>query len=158
MERQEFLKSLGLGFATVCAGACLASCGGGDDTSTPGNTTPPTTPPTTNPPPPATNTVTANLSSLTTVGSSTKVNSVLFFRIAAGDTASSFVATEAQCPHQGGNLNWIQGQDIIRCDTHSATFQKNGTNVSPPVGGGSARSLKIYSTTVNATSVIATLS
>ena len=155
MERQEFLKSLGFGFATVCAGACLASCGGGDDTSTPGNTNPP---PTTNPPPPVNNTVTANLSSLATVGSSIKVGAVLFFRIATGDTSSSFVATEAQCPHQGGNLNWIQNQDLIRCDIHSATFQKNGVTISQPIGGGSARSLKIYSTTVNSTSVIATLS
>ena len=155
MERQEFLKSLGFGFATICAGACLASCGGGDDTSTPGNTNPP---PTTNPPPPANNTVSANLSSLATVGSSTKVSSVLFFRIAAGDTASSFVATEAICPHAGWNLNWFQNQDLIKCDTHSATFQKTGTTISQPVGGGSARSLKIYSTTVNSTSVIATLS
>lgn len=154
MERQEFLKSLGLGFATVCAGACLASCGGGDDTSTPGNTNPP---PTTNPPPVTGNTATASLSNLATVGSSTKVGAVLFFRIAAGDMPSSFVATEAQCPHQAGNLNWIQSQDLIRCDLHSATFQKNGTTISQPVGGGNARNLKIYSTTVNATSVVATL-
>ena len=155
MERQEFLKSLGFGFATFCAGACLASCGGGDDTSTPGNTNPP---PTTNPPPPVNNTVTANLSSLATVGSSIKVGAVLFFRIATGDTAASFVATEAICPHAGGNLNWIHNQDLIRCDLHSATFQRNGVTISQPVGGGSARSLKIYSTTVDATSVIATLS
>lgn len=152
MERQEFLKTLGVSFAAVCAGACLASCGGGDDTSTPGNTTPPVVNP------PVGNTVTANLSSLTTVGSSTKVGAVLFFRIATGDVPASFVATEAQCPHQAGNLNWVQSQNRIICDLHAAQYQQNGTVVSQPVGGGATRTLKIYSTTVNATSVVATLS
>jgi len=158
MERQEFLKTLGISFATVCAGACLASCGGGEDASTPNNSNPPSTnPPGTNPPATG-NTATASLSSLTNVGSSIKVGAVLFFRIATGDTPSSFVATEASCPHQGGNLNWIQNQNIIRCDLHSATFQSNGTVTSQPIGGGSARTLRIYTTTVNSTSVVATLS
>lgn len=74
MERQEFLKTLGISFATVCAGACLASCGG-KDTSTPGNTTPP---PVTNPPPTTGNTASASLSNLATIGASTKVGAVLF--------------------------------------------------------------------------------
>ena len=153
MERQEFLKSLGFGFATVCAGASLAGCGGGDDTSTPGNTNPP---PTTTPPPATSNTVTASLSSLATVGSSTKVGAVLFFRIAVGDVPSSFVAVQSQCTHQGGDLNWIQNQELIRFNLHSASFQRNGTPISQPIGGGSVTPLRVYATTVNATSVIAT--
>ena len=152
MERQQFLKSLGFGFATVCAGACLASCGSGD-TSTPGNTTPPVT----NPPPATGNTATASLASLTSIGSSTKVGAVLFFRIATGDTPTSFVATEAVCPHQGGGLDWVQNQNRIICSLHSAQFQQNGTVISQPQGGGTVRVLKIYTTTVNATSVIATI-
>ena len=154
MERQEFLKTLGISFATVCAGACLASCGGGDDTSTPNNTTPP---PTTNPPTTG-NTVTANLSSLSAVGSSTTISNVLFFRIAAADVPASFVAVQAQCTHQGGSLNWQQNQDLIRCSLHSASFEKNGTPISQPIGGGSVTPLRVYSTTVNSTSVIATIS
>ncbi len=150
MERQEFLKSLGFGFATICAGSCLASCGGGDDTSTPNNQTPTT--PTTG------TTVSANLTSLSTVGSSTKVGTTLFIRIATGDTPSSFVATEAICPHQGGGLDWFQNQNLIICNLHSAQYQSNGSVVSQPVGGGSTRTLKIYNTTVSATSVIATIS
>jgi cytochrome b6-f complex iron-sulfur subunit len=153
MERQEFLRSLGLGFVAVCAGSCLAGCGGGDEVGTPSTQNPPNTNP-----PITGSTVTASLSNLTSVGSSTKVGGVLFFRIAAGDTPSSFVATEAQCTHQGGNLNWIQNQDLIRCDLHSASFLKNGAVNSQPVGGGSATQLKVYTTTVNSTSVIATVS
>lgn len=154
MERQEFLKTLGISFAVACAGACLASCGG-KDTATPGNNN---ASPLINPTPATGNTATASLSNLTTVGSSTKVGAVLFFRIATGDMPSSFVATEAICPHQAGNLNWIQSQNIIRCDLHASTYESNGSVVSQPVGGGSTRTLKIYSTTVNATSIIATIS
>jgi cytochrome b6-f complex iron-sulfur subunit len=153
MERQEFLKTLGISFAVACAGSCLASCGG-KDTSTPGNTIPPVT----NPPPTTGNTATASLSNLTTIGSSTKVGAVLFFRIATGNTPSSFVATEAICPHQAGNLNWVQSDNRIICDLHASTYQQNGTVISQPVGGGSTRALKIYSTTVNTTSVVATIS
>ncbi|OAQ41866.1 hypothetical protein A5893_01745 [Pedobacter psychrophilus] len=153
MERQEFLKTLGISFAAVCAGSCLASCGS-KDTSTPSNPNPPVT----NPPVATGSTVSANLSSLATVGASTKVSNVLFFRIASGDTASSFVATEAICPHQAGNLNWFQNQNLIICDLHASQYQQNGTVVSQPQGGGSTRTLKIYSTTVTSTSVIATIS
>ena len=155
MERQEFLKSLGFGFATVCAGACLASCGGGDDTSTPNNPNPTPTPP------PAGggtgNTVSAPLSSLSSIGSSTKVGAVLFFRIAAGDMPSSFVATEAICPHQGGGLNWVQNQNRIICNLHAAQYQASGVVISQPQGGGATRALVIYTTTVTATSVVATI-
>ena len=153
MERHEFLKTLGISFATVCAGACLAGCGGGDDASTPNNSNPPPA----NNPPATGNTVTANLSNLATVGASIRVGSVLFFRIASGDLPSSFVATESICPHANGNLNWIQSQNLIRCSQHQASFQSNGAVNSQPVGGGSVRTLRIYTTTVNATSVIATV-
>lgn len=154
MERQEFLKTLGLSFAAVCAGACLASCGGGDDTSTPNNSNPP---PRTNPPASG-STVTANLSSLANIGSSITVSNVLFFRIAAANVPASFVAVQAQCTHQGGSLNWVQNQDLIRCSLHSASFEKNGTPISQPVGGGSVTPLRVYATTVDSSSVIATIS
>jgi cytochrome b6-f complex iron-sulfur subunit len=39
MERNEFIKSLGLGMALVCTGSCFSGCGGGksdDATPTPG--------------------------------------------------------------------------------------------------------------------------
>ncbi len=153
MERQEFLKTLGISFAAVCAASCLSSCGG-KDASTPSNPNPPVT----NPPVATGSTVSANLSSLATVGASTKVSGILFFRIATGDTPSSFVATEAICPHQAGNLNWFQNQNLIVCDLHASQYQQNGSVVSQPQGGGSTRTLKIYSTTVNSTSVVATIS
>ena len=96
MERHEFLKSLGLGVAMVCGGACLSACGGGDDTSTPNNPNP-----TPSPNPGTGNTVSIDIpSKLANVGDQTAMNGVLFFRMAAGNTSASFVTTEALCPHQ----------------------------------------------------------
>lgn len=154
MERQEFLKSLGLGLAVVCTGACLSACGG-DDTSTPGNNNPP---PGTNPPPAGT-TATVSLTSLATVGASMKNNGVLFFRIAEGNTASSFVATEAICPHQNGNLNWLANNNLIQCDSHAAQYQASGAIIrGPQNSAGNTRALKIYAVTVSSTTVTATVS
>jgi hypothetical protein len=37
MERNEFLKSLGLGVALVCTGSCLSGCGSKGDNPEPNN-------------------------------------------------------------------------------------------------------------------------
>lgn len=156
MERQEFLKSLGLGLAVVCTGACMSACGGGDDASTPGNNNPP---PGNNPPPAGGSTASVNLTSLSTVGASMKNNGVLFFRIAEGNSASSFVATEALCPHQNGNLNWLANNNLIQCDFHAAQYQASGAIIrGPQNSSGSTRALKIYAVTVSSTTVTATIS
>ena len=155
MERQEFLRSLGLGLAVVCTGSCLSACGGGDDdTSKPGNNNPPG-----NNPPPAGSTVSINLSSLATVGSAAKSGGVLFIRVADGNAAASFVATEALCPHQGGNLNWLANNNLIQCDSHAAQYQQSGAIIRGPQGStGDTRALKIYAVTVSSTAVTATIS
>jgi cytochrome b6-f complex iron-sulfur subunit len=154
MERHEFLKSLGLGVAMVCGGACLSACGS-DDTSSPNNTNP-TTPP---PPPTTGNTVSIDIpSKLANVGDQTTMNGVLFFRLAAGNNSASFVATEALCPHQSGQLSWINNQNKIQCQLHQAEFSSSGTvTQGPQNSGGSARTLKIYATTISGNTLTATL-
>ena len=139
MERQEFLKTLGISFAAVCAGSCLSACGKDDATPAPA--------------PPTGSTVSANLSDLSTIGAKVIVSGVAFFRIAAGGTASSFIATEPLCTHQSGNLNWVQSSNLILCDRHSAKFNSSGVNISPPLGGGSASDLKTFVVTVNGATV-----
>lgn len=153
MERQEFLKSLGLGLFAVCAGSCLSACGGSDEVGTPSN-------PGNNQPPIAVgNKVTVNMSTMPNVGDSTKLNGVLFIRIAAGSTATSFVATEAICPHQGGGLDWLQGQNLIQCNLHQAQFTSSGTVTRGPSTGGGVRALRIYPLAIeNNTSLTATVS
>lgn len=155
MERQEFLKSLGISFAVVCAGACLSACGGKGNTGTP-SATPPTNPPGSGG---TGNTVSINIpSKLANIGDQTTMNGVLFFRIASGNTSSSFVATEALCPHQGGNLVWLNNQTKIQCQLHQSEYTTSGTVTQGPQGSsGNTRALKIYATTISGDTITATV-
>lgn len=147
MERDEFLKTLGISFAMVCAGSCLQSCGkGGDDTGTPGS-------------PPGGgggggNTASVDISTMASVGSQQTVNGVLFIRMDAANSASSFVATEAVCPHQGGTLTWQQNK--IVCGTHASTYSSTGAVTAQPNDGGQTRALKIYVVTLTGSTLTAT--
>lgn len=147
MERDEFLKTLGISFAMVCAGSCFQSCGkkGGDDTGEPNPGT-------------GSNKVSVDISTMASVGSQKVLSGVLFFRLASESSASSFVATEAICPHEGGNLAWQPNNTRIQCDNHLATFSNLGAVLSGPVGGGSVRALKIYPVTLTGTTLTATKS
>lgn len=147
MERDEFLKTLGISFAMVCAGTCLHSCGKGspDETGSP------------NPPGGGgggSNTASVNISTMANVGSQQTVNGVLFIRMASANAASSFVATEAICPHQGGTLTWQQ--DKIICGNHAATYSSTGAVTGQPNDGGQTRALKIYPVTLTGTTLTAT--
>jgi Rieske Fe-S protein len=95
---------------------------------------------------------------MSSVGSQTIVNGVLFFRIAAENIASSFVATESACPHQGNPLTWQQSNNRIFCNSHSSTYTSAGAVTNQPVGGGSTRALKIYPVTLTGTTLTATKS
>ena len=141
MERNEFIKSLGLGFALACTGSCLTACGGKEDEATP---------------PTETGTkVSIDLSQLSTVGVGVTSGNVKFFRIATGDTPASFLAIQEKCPHQGGALNWVNNQ--IQCAWHRAQFNINGAVVAQPNGGGSVSALKVYPVAINGTTLTATV-
>ena len=148
MERDQFLKTLGISLAMVCAGTCLHSCGkkGGED----GPDTDPGT---------GGNKVSIDISSMAALGSQKTSGGVLFFRIAQENQASSFVATEAFCPHQGGDLAWQQTSNKIQCSLHAATYTSAGAVTSQPVGSsGNTRALKIYTVTLTGTTLTATKS
>ena len=152
MERQEFLKSLGLGIAAVCAGSCLSACGGKGETGNP-STNPGSGGGTTG------NTVSGDFNSrIPNVGDQTTLNGVLFFRISAGNTTSSFVATEALCPHQSGQLVWLNNRNKIQCQLHQAEYTTSGTVSQGPQGSsGSTRTLKIYNTSITGNTITATV-
>lgn len=141
MERDEFLKKLGLGLALVCTGSCFQGCSKGGE-SEPDNG----------------QTASIDVTTLVAVGSQAKVNGVLFIRVAPGSSTASFVATESICPHMGGNLNWMAANGNIECDNHHATFQSSGAVLTEPLGGDTVRALKIYSTTLTGTTLTATKS
>ncbi|WP_316813932.1 ubiquinol-cytochrome c reductase iron-sulfur subunit [Pedobacter heparinus] len=153
MEREEFIKSLGLGLALLCTGSCISGCGGKGDTGSPD--------PGTNPPGGGGggNTATVDLASqLMAVGDQATANGVLFFRIATGNVPASIVATEASCPHQGGNLVWKQSDNKIQCQLHFSEYSNNGTVLQGPQGTtGNTRTLKIYTTALSGTKLTATI-
>jgi cytochrome b6-f complex iron-sulfur subunit len=151
MERNEFIKSLGLGIALVCAGNCLSSCGSKSDDATPN------TPGGSGGPAIGTKATVDLSTQLLSVGSFVATSGILFVRLATGNTTSSFVATQATCPHQGGSLNWIQANNVIQCSLHSSQYNSAGAVVSQPNDGGTTSALKIYSTSITGTTLTATV-
>ena len=138
MERDEFLKSLGLGLALVCTGSCFQACSKGGDGDEEG-------------PASGTDTASVDISSLASIGSKATVGGVLFMRIAAGNALGSFLATAPICTHEGGQLNWIQAENRIRCSTHGAEFSTTGSVLTGPA----TTALKVYTTTLSGTTLTA---
>lgn len=152
MERNEFIKSLGLGIALVCTGSCLSGCGSKSDDPTPtpgggggGGGISGTK-------------VNVDLASqLTSVGSFISSNGVLFVRLAPGNVTTSFVATQASCPHQGGTLNWVQASNLIQCSLHSSQYTATGSVIRQPSDGGTTSALKVYATEISGNTLTATI-
>ncbi len=146
MERDEFIKNLGLGLIAVCGASTLAACSN-------------KTTPAPNPNPNGGKTATIDLSTkIINVGDQVVTGSILVFRIASGNAPASFVATEAICPHQSGNLNWINSQSFILCDLHAAQYKNTGAIIrGPQNSSGVTRALKIYSTAVSGTNLVVTV-
>ncbi|WP_316769313.1 ubiquinol-cytochrome c reductase iron-sulfur subunit [Pedobacter frigiditerrae] len=152
MERNEFIKSLGLGIALVCTGSCMTGCGskGDEPTPTPGGGGGGGSVGTK---------VNVDLGSqLLTVGAFLASGGVLFIRMATGNATSSFVATQASCPHQGGALNWVQASNVIQCSLHSSKYTTTGSIVAQPNDGGVTSALKVYALSVTGTTLTATIS
>ncbi|WP_082489574.1 ubiquinol-cytochrome c reductase iron-sulfur subunit [Pedobacter sp. Leaf176] len=150
MERNDFIKSLGLGIALVCTGSCLSSCGSkGSDPQpdNPGGGGPSTG-----------TTASINLNNqLLTVGASLTINGILFIRTATGNNATSFAATQAVCPHQGGALNWIQANNYIQCTLHASKYTPAGAILAQPNDGGTTSALKVYTPTVTGNTLSVTV-
>ena len=149
MERDEFIKSLGLGVAMVCTGACFSACGKKSDSPEPGKSNGGGVPSGT--------TASVDLSTqLLTVGASITVNSILFIRTATANVSASFVATQAVCPHQGGALSFIQASNYIQCGLHSSRYTTSGSILAQPNDGGTTSALKVYPLTVSGNTLTAT--
>jgi cytochrome b6-f complex iron-sulfur subunit len=152
MERNEFIKSLGLGIALVCTGSCMSGCGGSkadDPAPKPGGGGG------------GTSGTKVNLdlaTQLLSVGAFTVVNGVLFVRLATGNTTASFTATQATCPHQGGALNWVAASNLLQCALHSSQYSSAGAIIRQPNDGGTTSSLKVYTLELSGNTLTATIS
>jgi len=124
MERGEFLAKFGLGFAAVCTGCALASCGKGGNPAPGGVDVGGATPP---PAQGSGNVFTLDLSSqLTNIGDSKSMNGVILVRLAADNVASSFTAVQVACTHQGTAIGYNEGQHRFICPAHGSEFSNTG--------------------------------
>ncbi|HKG08382.1 MAG TPA: Rieske 2Fe-2S domain-containing protein [Pedobacter sp.] len=158
MERDEFLKSLGFGLALVCTGSCMSGCGKGGDAPEKPEPNPKPNPGGGGGGGGGGNTITVDLANqLKAIGDQMVSSGVLIFRIAAGNTAAAFVATESLCPHQAGNLVWKQAINKVQCQLHFSEYSTGGAVLQGPQGSaGNTRALNIYSTAVTGTTLTVT--
>ena len=158
MKRKQFIFRVGQGVLFTCAGACvLASCSSGDDgmeninnggdnggSNGGGN-------------PGGDDTVSISLNDIPEIGDQKSQSGILFIRIGNGNDPSDFVATEAVCPHQGGQLVYVAGEGYIECQLHFARYENDGDTIRGPQGSsGNTRDLVIYDLDVDGTSLVAT--
>lgn len=153
MKRKDFIFSVGKGVVFTCSGACvLAACSsdsGGSDSGNNGG----------NGGGGGSNQVSISISDIPEIGDQKVQSGVLFIRIGEGSATSDFVATEAMCPHQGGQLVYKENEDIIECQLHFAQYEIDGDTVQGPQNtSGSTRDLKIYTTSISGGTLTATKS
>jgi len=130
MERAEFLTKFGIGFAAVCTGCALASCGKGGNPSpgdvNVGGATPP-------PAQGSGNLFTIDLSSqLANIGDSKSMNGVIVVRLDAGNVPTSFTAVQVACTHEGTAIGYNQGQHRFICPAHGSQFSNTGAVLAGP--------------------------
>lgn len=121
MERDEFLKKLGIGVLAVCAGCGIASCGSKVDVDHLGQTSG-------IPAAGSGNVFSIDLNNdIKNIGDSIKSSGIILVRLAADNIASSFTAVQLTCTHQGSSINYNSVQGIFICPNHGSEFSKNGS-------------------------------
>lgn len=131
MNREEFLKQLGVAALLTCTGSALYSCSQND-------------------PAPANADFTLDLSSsqysaLNTVGGSVSANGIIVARL----STTEFVALSRACTHDGTGVNYRSTQKDFYCSNHGARFSTTGTVLQGPA----KTSLKRYNTELTGSSL-----
>jgi cytochrome b6-f complex iron-sulfur subunit len=144
MERKEFLSTLGISLAAICAGCGIASCGSNPEAEDPkpspttGNTGGTITPP-------ANALMTASLDTeLRNIGEFKIASGVILVRLAAGNAASAFTAVQVACTHQGTSINYNNSQGKFICPNHGSQFSTSGAVLLGPA----TAALKSYAVNV----------
>lgn len=116
MNREEFLKQLGITAWLTCTGSVILSCSQDD-------------------PAPAASTLDFVLdltlsqnAALNTVGGSLAVNGIIIARL----SSTEFVALSRACTHQGTAINYRAGQNDFLCPNHGSRFATSGAVLQGP--------------------------
>jgi cytochrome b6-f complex iron-sulfur subunit len=136
MERKEFLSLLGLGTATIFAGACLSSCS--KQSATGGSAAPTNVDFTIDLSLPANANLAANGGYIYSNG-----------LIVASTAAGAYVAVSQACTHEGVSVQYVCSQDLFYCPSHGARYSDNGAVISGPT----STALKQYNTSLSGTSL-----
>jgi len=135
MHRKDFISTVSVSVAAVCAG-CLAAC-------TKSNSV------TAAPPPTGVNFNIDLASELLNVGDSKQMSAVLVVRLATGNAVASFTAVQVACTHEGTSINYVAAQNQFVCPLHGSTFSTSGTVVQGPA----ATALKKYTIVITNTTL-----
>jgi cytochrome b6-f complex iron-sulfur subunit len=132
MNRDEFLKQLGIAALLTCSGSTMFGCSSENE------------------PAPSNADFTLDLTSsqysaLNTVGGSVSANGIIIARL----SASEFVALSRACTHEGTAINYRSSQNDFLCPNHGARFSTTGTVLQGPARS----SLKKYNTELTRTNL-----
>jgi cytochrome b6-f complex iron-sulfur subunit len=76
-------------------------------------------------------------------------NGYIVIRTATGNTAASFVAYSAVCPHAGSTVEYNASTSSFLCPAHGSTFSSTGELIQGPATSGLAKlALEISGTTL----------
>lgn len=129
MKRKEFLSTLTGSFSVACV-ACLAQACSKDENGAPAPVNTPSTP----------SGFTINLDSdLKAVNNYVARNGFIVIRTATGNTAASFVAYSAVCPHAGSTVEYNASTSSFLCPAHGSTFSSTGALIQGPASSGLAK-------------------
>jgi cytochrome b6-f complex iron-sulfur subunit len=143
MKRDEFITTLGVGLAAVCAG-CLGACSKSE--VDPGVGTP-----LVNPPSNVSTTIDLN-TDLKNIGDSKIISGVLVVRLATENIPASFTAVQLACSHEGTAIAYNSTQGKFICPNHGSQFSTSGSVLMGPA----TTALKKYTITISGTTLTIT--
>jgi len=132
MNRDEFLKQLGIAALLTCSGSAMFGCSSENEPA-PSNAD-------------FTLDLTSNqYSALNTVGGSVTANGIIIARL----STTEFVALSRACTHEGTGVNFRSSQKDFLCPNHGARFSISGAVLQGPAQS----ALKKYNTELTGTSL-----
>lgn len=140
MERQEFLRLLGVTGIAVCAGCSLESCSGSSDPSPSGNTGPTGIDFTLD------LTASAN-AALLSDGGAVYQSGVIVVCLSA--SLQVYTAVSQVCTHQGTTIGFDVANGNFLCPNHGSRFSTVGVVINGPA----SVSLKKYNTSLSGTNL-----
>jgi cytochrome b6-f complex iron-sulfur subunit len=126
MKRGEFLSTITGPISLACV-ACLASACSKEESGAPAAVNAPS----------PTSGFSVNLDTeLKSVNNFVAKNGIIVIRTASGNSAASFAAYSAVCPHAGATVEYNASSSSFLCAAHGSTFSSTGALIQGPATRG----------------------